>query len=89
MRLTRLFTARIRIVWKEIINTGYAIMYDQHSNALDHFEKNAVSDMLRCLSDLKYSENWNQSLCSFNIYHLILLFVKSLLANLIFFYSIV
>ena len=57
MKLTRLFTARMRIVWKEIIDTVYVIMYDQHS-----FGKNAVVDMLRYLSDLKYSEYWNQSL---------------------------
>ena len=39
MKLTRLFTARIRIVWKEIIDTGYVIMYDQHSNAPAHLDK--------------------------------------------------
>ena len=37
-------------------------MYDQHSNATAHLENNAVVDMLRYLSDLKYSEYWNQSL---------------------------
>ena len=31
MRLTRLFTVRIRIVRKEIIDTVYVIMYDQRS----------------------------------------------------------
>ena len=62
MKLTRLFTARIRIVWKEIIDTVYVIMYDQHSNAPAHLEKKAVVDMLRYLSDLKYSEYWKQSL---------------------------
>ena len=62
MKLTRLFTAHIRIVWKEIIDTVYVIMYDQNSNAPAHLEKNAVVDMLRYLSDLKYSEYWNQSL---------------------------
>ena len=62
MKLTRLFTARKGIVWKEIIDTVYVIMYDQHSNASAHLEKNAVMDMLRYLSDLKYSEYWNQSL---------------------------
>ena len=44
MRLTRLFTVPIRIVWKEIIDTVYVIMYDQHSNAPAHLEKNAVLD---------------------------------------------
>ena len=39
MKLTRLFTARKRIVWKEIIDTVYVIMYDQHSNAPAHLEK--------------------------------------------------
>ena len=62
MKLTRLFTAHIRIVWKEIIDTVYVIMYDQNSNAPAHLEINAVVDMLRYLSDLKYSEYWNQSL---------------------------
>ena len=33
------FTARKRIVWKEIIDTVYVIMYDQHSNAPAHLEK--------------------------------------------------
>ena len=47
MKLTRLFTARKRIVWKEIIDTVYVIMYDQHSNAPAHLEKNAVVDMLK------------------------------------------
>ena len=51
MKLTRLLTARIRIVWKEIIDTVYVIMYD-HSNAPAHLEKNGVVDMLRYLSDL-------------------------------------
>ena len=40
MRLTRLFTASLRIVWKEVNVT----MYDQHSNAPAHLEKNAVLD---------------------------------------------
>ena len=44
MRLTRLFTARLRVVWKEIIDTVNVTMYDQHSNAPDHSEKNAVLD---------------------------------------------
>ena len=30
-KLTRPFTVRIRIVWKEIIDTVYVIMYDLHS----------------------------------------------------------
>ena len=62
MKLTGLFTARIRIVWKEMIDIVYVIMFDQHSNAPVHLEKNAAVDMLRYLSDLKYSEYWNQSL---------------------------
>ena len=40
MKLTRLLTARIRIiVWKEISDTVYVIMYDQHSNAPVHSGK--------------------------------------------------
>ena len=39
MKLTRLYTARIRIVRKEIISTVYVILYDQHSNAPAHLEK--------------------------------------------------
>ena len=39
MKLTRLFTARKGIVWKEIIDTVYVLMYDQHSNASAHLEK--------------------------------------------------
>ena len=39
MRLTRLFIVRIRIVWKEIIDTVYVIMYDKHSYAPAHLEK--------------------------------------------------
>ena len=44
MRLTRLFTARLRIVWEEIIDTVNVTRYDQHSNAPTHSEKNAVLD---------------------------------------------
>ena len=58
MRLTRLFTARLRIAWKEIIDKVNVTMYDQHSNAPAHSEK-MQSWMLRYLSDLKYSEYWN------------------------------
>ena len=39
MKLTRLFTARIRIVWKETIDAVYVIMYDQHGDAPAHLEK--------------------------------------------------
>ena len=55
MRLTRLFTVRIRIVRKEIIDTVYVIMYDQHSNAPAHLEKKCslgswiISYVLGCL----------------------------------------
>ena len=62
MKLTRLFTARKRIVWKEIIDTVYVIMYDQHSNAPAHLEKMQSWICLKISSDLKYSEYWNQSL---------------------------
>ena len=58
MRLTRLFTARLRIVWKEIIDTVNVTMYVQHSNTSAHSEKKQ-SSMLRYLSDLKYFEYWN------------------------------
>ena len=58
MRLTRLFTARLRIVWKEIVDTVIVTMYDQHSNAPANSEK-MQSWMLIYLSDLKYSEYWN------------------------------
>ena len=58
MRLTRVFTAGLRIVWKEIIDTVNVTVYDQHINASAHSEK-MQSSMLRYLSDLKYSEYWN------------------------------
>ena len=52
-------------------------MYDQHSNAPAHLEKNAVVDMLRYLFRIL------ESIAYFcNIHHLILLFVKSIFANL-------
>ena len=58
MRVTRLFTARLSIVWEEIIDTVNVTRYDQHSNAPAHSEK-MQSWMLRYLPDLKYSEYWN------------------------------
>ena len=80
MKLTRLFTARKRIVWKEIIDTVYVIMYDQHSNAPAHLEK---MQSWICLKISFWSEIFRilESIAYFcNIYHLILLFVKSLFA---------
>ena len=58
MRLIGLFTARLSIALKEIIDTVNVTMYDQHSNAPAHSEK-MQSWMLRYLPDLKYSEYWN------------------------------
>ena len=43
MKLTRLFTVRIRIIWKDIIDT--VIMCDQLSNAPAHLEKNGCLDI--------------------------------------------
>ena len=61
MKLTRLFTARIRIiVWKEIIDTVYVIMYDQLSNASAHsWKKISLGCLEITFSDLKYLEYWN------------------------------
>ena len=68
---TSLFTARIRIVWKEIIDTVYDIMYDQHSNAPAHLEKSQSwmhlwSKIFRILELITYFSN---------IFHLNLPFV--------------
>ena len=43
-KLTRLFTARIHIVWKEVIDTVYVRMYNQHSNVPAHSEKKSFLD---------------------------------------------
>ena len=57
MELTRLLTARILIiVWKEIIDTVYVIMYDQNSNALAHLE---IMQSWICLDIFLVSNNQN------------------------------